>query len=144
MLPLPAVRGTKSPRPLMTAALFPPQGTYVSADAGNRGVALEQGFVTDCQHPKEVCILGSNEMLVVDLDNVLFDDKEAAVEMILRTARSEVPVAVHTFNSEHPAFWALHFEPLVIIALTQREAVEGVKQLIADRDARREPLRKAK
>jgi hypothetical protein len=72
-------------------------GTYVSGDACERALAFRLGYRSVCHHPREIGVLGPDEVLVIDLDHVLFDDRDLAIVRANEAANRGVPVGIHTY-----------------------------------------------
>ena len=94
--------------------------TYVSNDETERADALKLGYRAIFQHPREIGVLEPSEMLVIDFDQVLFDDHELAIAKINEAARRGVLVGIHTYYREALKLYRLAKLPNVLVADTHR------------------------
>jgi hypothetical protein len=78
------------------------KGVFVSGDEYGRAKGRKAGFETVLQHPVEVGVLGGDEILVMDFDRVLFDDKKHLLKVANAVAGSGVKVYLLTYHPEHP------------------------------------------
>ena len=89
------------------------------------------GYGAVYQHPNEVGPLGPGDVLVLDLNNVLFGDFDAAVRVGVEAARSGAAVGVHTYHPEHLPVAALVELPGVAVAKTHRDLLAAMQPLRA-------------
>jgi hypothetical protein len=106
-------------------------GTYVSSDAVERAEAFRLGYAKVCQHPKEIGVLEPDELLTIDFDHVLFDDKDLAVRKANEAANRGVPVGIHTYYPTDPRLERFLALPNVRVAKTHRHLLA-----LMDRPAR--------
>lgn len=95
--------------------------TYVCADELCRTNAFQAGVETVVQHPCEVGVLGQDDRLVVAFDHILWDDKQAALQLIRQMVQSGVPVGIHTFYPENPMLDLFRANDLVSIGKSFNE-----------------------
>ena len=74
--------------------------TYMSSDEVERADAFRVDYVTVCQHPNEIGELEASDLLVLDMNNVLFEDDRLAVQKANEAALRGVLVGVHTYNPD--------------------------------------------
>jgi hypothetical protein len=103
------------------------QGTYLSSDELERSDALEYGYHTVCQHPREVCKLIAGQRLVIDLNHVLFDDQDEAVQLACAAAEQGLWVGIHTYYTEHPRLLPLLGRPNVVIEKTHGQVCQALR-----------------
>jgi hypothetical protein len=94
--------------------------TYMSSDETERADALELGYRTICQHPREIGVLEPSEMLVIDFNHILFDDHELAIAKINEAAQRGVLVGIHTYYREALKLYRLAKLPNVLVADSHR------------------------
>jgi hypothetical protein len=113
------------------------QGTYVSGDACERAVAFRLGYRTVCHHPKEIGTLQPDEVLVIDFDRVLFDDKDLALVKANEAANRGVTVGIHTYYPDDPRLEPLLALPNVVVAKTHRLVLAGLCERARSKDRAR-------
>jgi hypothetical protein len=91
---------------------------YLSSDELERSDALEYGYSTMLQHPREVRTFFAGHRLVIDLDHVLFDEKDEAVELACAAAEQGLWVGIHTHYRDDPRLASLRDNPNVVIKKT--------------------------
>jgi len=110
------------------------KGTYASSDACERADAFRFGYLSVCHHPKEIGVLGLEELLVIDFDHVLFGDKDLAVLKANEAASRGVPVGIHTYSPEDPRLTRLLALPNVFVAKTHRRVLVLMRRWAQIRD----------
>ena len=105
------------------------KGIYCSGDAMNRADAYRRGYKSVCHHPLEIGKLQPGDVLVVDYDHVLFDDKFAARQKMLTAIRQGHAVGIHTFHPDDPKLAGLAENPGVTIAKTHRRLLAALRRL---------------
>jgi hypothetical protein len=103
-------------------------GTYVSSDACERAAAYRLGYRNVCQHPKEIGVLGRDELLVIDFDHVLFDDQDLAVLKANEAANRGVSVGIHTYYPDDPRLTRFLALPNVTVAKTHRRLLARLRR----------------
>ena len=96
------------------------RGTYVSGDEYERVDARDMGYRNVHQHPNEIGSLEPLDLLVIDWDHVLFDDKDVAMASALEAANRGVMVGIHTYNPESSGLGQLRRFPNVRMARNHR------------------------
>jgi hypothetical protein len=94
--------------------------TYLSNDPVEIADAFELGYRTVCQHPREIGVLEPSEVLVIDFNNILFDDHELAIAKINEAAQRGLLVGIHTYYREALKLYRLAKLPNVLVANTHR------------------------
>jgi hypothetical protein len=111
-------------------------GTFVSADEIERADARALGYANVVGHPVEFGDLAPGGVLVMDIDRIVFGDRDAAIELAKASAKAGVSVGVRTYDPDDPRLDELRVRPNVVIAKTHRHL------LAALRDGRRtQPVR---
>jgi hypothetical protein len=93
---------------------------YMSSDEVDRADAFKVGYRAVCQHPNEVGSLESGDILVMDVNFVLFDDIALAIDVANEGADRGVLVGLHTYNPDAPALQRLAKLPNVLVAKNHR------------------------
>jgi len=104
------------------------RGTYVSGDACERALAYRLGYRSVCHHPKEIGVLEPDEPLVIDLDHVLFDDRDLAVHKANEAANRGVPVGIHTYYPNDPRLTGFLALASVVVAKTHRRVLARMRR----------------
>ena len=115
------------------------EGTYVSGDACERADAFRFGYRTVCHHPKEVGVLGPEQVLVIDFDHVLFDDRDLAVRKANEAAHRGVFVGVHTYYPTDPRLQRFLALPNVHVAKTHRRLLVVMRRRMRAKVTSRRP-----
>ena len=105
---------------LLTFAVF------MSSDEVERTDAFELGYGVVCQHPREIGVLDAVKMLVMDFNQILFDDHELAIDIANKAARCGIIVGIHTYYPEALKLQRLAKLPNVLVAKTHRRLLHKV------------------
>src|SRR5262245_31336910 len=95
-----------------------PLALYLSGDEVARAWAFKLGYGVVCQHPREVGVLESILLLVIDFNQILFDDHELAIDLANEAARRGVIVGIHTYYRASLKLHRLATLPNVLVAKT--------------------------
>ena len=95
--------------------------TYLSADALERANAYRLGYRTVCWCPREIGVPEATEMLVIDFNNVMFEEQEAVIIKANAHARRGILVGIHTYYPQALEVYRLATLPNVFVAKTHRE-----------------------
>ena len=106
---------------------------YLSTDDMARRLARRWATVDIYQHPREIVGLQRGDLLVIDFDHVLFDDKDAAVALMLRSVRQGVRVGVHTYADGDPRLYPVLAHPAVVVAKRQRDVLTTLARQARER-----------
>lgn len=109
------------------------RGIYVSCDEVARDEARERGYHNICLHPNEIGVPETGETVVINLDSVLFDDKDAAVAKANELASCGVNVGIHTYYPNDPRLRIHLALPNVVVAKTHRRVLAKMRRLARKR-----------
>jgi hypothetical protein len=116
------------------------EGTYVSGDACERADAYRFGYRQVCWHPKEITLAESDQLLTIDFDHVLFDDRDLAILTANKAANRGVLMGIHTYYPNDPRLQLFLALPNVIVARTHRRLLVLVRQRWRARGLRPAPV----
>ena len=77
--------------------------TFVSGDEVNRAEAFELGYGTVASTLARFANLRPGDLLVIDYDAIMFNDKDAAVALALEAVQRGVNVRLNTYHPDDPA-----------------------------------------
>jgi hypothetical protein len=104
------------------------RATYLSNNELERAEAFGLGYHEVYQHPREVLELVAGQRLVIDLNHVLFDDKDEAVKLARRAAGRGVWVGIHTYNPDDPVLVAVRGKRRIVIRTTHRRVHAALRK----------------
>lgn len=123
--------------------LLLPWAVFVSAHEVERADAFKRGYLKVCQHPNEVGALDGVKLLVIDSNQILFDDHALAIGIANEAARRCIIVGVHTYDPESLKLYRLAKLPNVLVAKTHRRLLHDVRRYAKLRARPRRKLAKA-
>jgi hypothetical protein len=106
------------------------RATYLSSDELERAEAFEAGYRTVIQHPREVRDLVGVRRLVIDLDHVLFDDKDDAIKLAREATAWGLWVGIHTYYPDDPRLDPLRGWPNVVVRKTHRRVRQALRRKV--------------
>jgi len=101
---------------------------YVSGCEYKRAEARLLGYREVCQHPCEVGPLRSGDVIVIDLDRVLFGDRYAAAEKAAEAVAAGLTVGIHLNDADDPVLGDLPTCPTVYVGKSHYEVLAMIRQ----------------
>jgi hypothetical protein len=99
------------------------KGTYISSDEMKRDEAREMGYDNVGSHPRHIGVPEVGDLLVIDFDHILFDDRIEAVQAAVEHARRGVRVGIHTYAPDDPRLEPVHAEPGIKVGKTHQDVL---------------------
>jgi len=115
------------------------KGTYISNEVWHRDKARDAGYCNVDAHPRRIGTLNAGEFLLLDGDNILFDDLDEAVTAAIEHARRGVHVGIHSASNQ-PRLAPAHAKPSIVVARTHREVLAALELRVDGRTSQSEAL----